>query len=196
MEMRDKQNQYQCSDLQTDKVKRKVSPVRRLSIEVRARVKWRVVFRLVAMHLPQTEETVVMVVVHQIDQLDHPLHHMIRGLGLRLAHHLAYGHMVVAVVVVMIQEMMEEDRQEILVMALPTGIRANIQEMVEMMAMMIEDMDKDKEARHGNSAVPGRRVIALMAPISLRKMEVSSRRRLLEMRSFAVCLGVRDRILC
>ena len=138
------------------------------------------------MHLPQTEETVVMVVDHQIDQLDHPLHHMIRGLGLRLAHHLAYGHMVVVVVEVMILEMMEEDRQEILVMALPTGIRANSQEMVETMAMMIEDMDKDKEVRHGNSAVPGRRVIALMAPISLRKMEVSSRRRLQEMQSFAV----------
>ena len=147
------------------------------------------------MHLPQTEETVVMVVVHQIDQLDHPLHHMIRGLGLRLAHHLAYGHMVVAVVVVMIQEMMEEDRQEILVMALPTGIRANIQEMVEMMAMMIEDMDKDKEARHGNSAVPERRVIALTVQTSPRKTEASLRRHLRGMRSFAVCGGVRDRIL-
>ena len=188
VEMHDKQNQYQRLDLQIDKVKRKVSPVRRLSLEVREKVKWRVVFRLVAMHLPQTEETVVMVVVHQIDQLDHPLPHMIRGLGLRLVHHLAYGHMVVGavVVVVMILEMMEEDRQEILVMALPTGIRARSQEMVEMVAMMIEDMDKDKEVRHGNSAVPGR-VIALMAPISLRKMAVSSRRRLLEMRSFAVC---------
>ena len=48
------------------------------------------------MHLPQTEEMMVVVVIHQIDQLDHPLLHMIRGLGLRLAHHLAYGHMVVA----------------------------------------------------------------------------------------------------
>ena len=158
VEMHDKQNQYQCSDLQTDKVKRKVSPVRRLSMEVREKVKWRVVFRLVAMHLPQTEEMVVMVVVHQIDQLDHPLPHMIRGLGLRLVPRLAYGHMAAAAVVaVMILEMMEEDRQEILVVALPTGIRANNQEMMEMMAMMIEDMDKDKEVRHGNSAVPERR---------------------------------------